>query len=130
MENKAPSRKAAFLVLLVFLLGIAIGGLADHFWGGRVWRVHAGPRGRDRIVSQLTRDLDLSPAQQKQLAAIIDDTRARFQALREPLRPQEDAIRQQGRDRIRAILTPEQLPKFEESLHRIDEERKKSQERQ
>jgi Spy/CpxP family protein refolding chaperone len=130
MENKATGRKAAFLVLLVFLLGIAIGGLADHFWGGRVWRVHAGPRGRDRIFSQLTHDLDLSPAQQKQLATIIDDTRARFQALREPLRPQEEVIRQQSRDRIRAILTPEQLPKFEESLHRIDEERKKSQEKQ
>ena len=29
-----------------------------------------------------------------------------------------------ARDRIRAVLTPEQLPKFEEFLRKMDEERK------
>jgi len=45
--------------------------------------------------------------------------------LYEPVRAQADLVRQQGRENIRAILTPEQRPKFEEVLRRIDEERKK-----
>ncbi len=31
----------------------------------------------------------------------------------------------QGRNQIRQILTPEQLPKFEEYLRKLDEERRK-----
>jgi Spy/CpxP family protein refolding chaperone len=45
-----------------------------------------------------------------------------------PADAQRDALRQQGRTRIRAILTPEQKPKFEEFMHNLDEERKKSKE--
>jgi Spy/CpxP family protein refolding chaperone len=37
-----------------------------------------------------------------------------------------DQARQKGRDQIRAILTPEQKPKFEEFLRRLDEERKRN----
>ena len=37
-----------------------------------------------------------------------------------------DQERQKSRDQTRAILTPEQLPKFEEFLNRMDEERKKN----
>jgi Spy/CpxP family protein refolding chaperone len=43
----------------------------------------------------------------------------------EQVAPQMDAIRKEGRDQIRAILTPEQLPKFEEKLRQMDEDRKK-----
>ena len=37
-----------------------------------------------------------------------------------------DQARQKGRDQIRAFLTPEQKPKFEEFLKRMDEERKQN----
>jgi Spy/CpxP family protein refolding chaperone len=37
-----------------------------------------------------------------------------------------EQARQKGRDQIRAILTPEQKPKFEEFLKRMDEERKRN----
>jgi Spy/CpxP family protein refolding chaperone len=37
-----------------------------------------------------------------------------------------DQERQKSRDQMRAILTPEQLPKFEDFLKRLDEERKKN----
>jgi len=39
---------------------------------------------------------------------------------------QLDAVRQKGRAEVRAILTSEQLPKFEEFLKRMDEERKRN----
>jgi Spy/CpxP family protein refolding chaperone len=37
-----------------------------------------------------------------------------------------DQQRQKSRDQIRALLTPEQKPKLEEFLKRLDEERKRN----
>ncbi len=45
-------------------------------------------------------------------------------AIRDQTDLQIEHIRQKGRDQIRATLTPEQTPKFEEFLKRLDEERK------
>ncbi len=58
---------------------------------------------------------------------------ARQAAVSEPTpflrRAQSEQVRKQGREQIRAILTPEQRPKFEEFLRKLDEERKKRSER-
>jgi Spy/CpxP family protein refolding chaperone len=35
-------------------------------------------------------------------------------------------VREKGRAQVRTILTPEQLPKFEAFLKRMDEERKRN----
>jgi len=39
---------------------------------------------------------------------------------------QIEQLRQKGREQIRAILTTEQKPKFEEFLQKLDEERKRN----
>jgi Spy/CpxP family protein refolding chaperone len=75
----------------------------------------------------LTRDLQLTPDQQKQLGSIVDDTRAQWRTLYTTIEPRHEQIREQSRDRIRAILTPDQKPKFEDFMHRIDEQRKKDE---
>jgi hypothetical protein len=43
--------------------------------------------------------------------------------------PQYDAIRQDTRNQIRAILQPDQVKRFEDLAHHWDEERKKRLER-
>ena len=127
MDAKRTNRKAVVLVLAVFVLGILLGALATYMAGGRVWagREGHGLRGRARLMEQLTQDLALTAEQQKQLDAILAETRQKYEVLYEPVRAQADLVRQQGRENIRTILTPEQRPKFEEVLRRIDEERKK-----
>jgi Spy/CpxP family protein refolding chaperone len=133
MEATSPSktrREAALLVFVVFLLGLLVGSVGNHLWGERVWgRQEMGtrpsPPSRQQVVNDLTRELQLTPDQQKQLGPIIDDTRAQVRALYTPLDAQHEQIRQQGRARIRAILTPEQQPKFDQFMQRIDEQRKK-----
>ena len=85
------------------------------------------PIARDQLIGQLTSQLSLKPDQQKQLTSIVDDTRAQWRNLYAPLEPQHEQIRQQGRERIRAILTPEQRTKFEEFMQRLDEQRKRDQ---
>ncbi len=127
MENKTPSRRAVVLVVVLFLLGIAIGAFGMYALGERVWGDSINYHDHNRFEKQLTYDLRLTSDQQKQLETIIDDTRAKFHALYEPLRPQRDQIRQESRDRIRAILTPEQRPKFEEFLRHLDDQHKKEE---
>jgi Spy/CpxP family protein refolding chaperone len=79
------------------------------------------------VVADFTRELSLTSDQQRQLASVVDETRAKWRALYAPLDEQHELIRQQGREKIRAFLTPEQRPKFEEFLKRLDEQRKKDQ---
>lgn len=129
MDNTKKRGEAAVLVLVVFLLGALLGGVGNHVWGERVWgkqTINTQPT-RNEIVGELTRDLQLTPDQQKQLGSIVDDTRAQWRTLYTTIEPQHEQIRQQSRDRIRAILTPDQKPKFEEFMHRIDEQRKKDE---
>jgi Spy/CpxP family protein refolding chaperone len=127
MENTKKRSEAAVLVLVVFLLGALLGGLGNHLWGERVWGKQApvGPPTKTQIIADLTQQLELTPDQQKQLTGIVDDTRAQWRTLYSTIEPQHEQIRQQSRDRIRAILTPEQKPKFEDFVHHLDEQRKK-----
>jgi Spy/CpxP family protein refolding chaperone len=127
MESTNTSRtrrEAAILVFVVFLLGLLVGGVGNHLWGERVWGKQGAPRqgppSRAQIVNDFTRELQLTTDQQQKIGAIIDDMRAQAGA-------QHEKLRQQGRDRIRAVLTAEQLPKFEQFMQRIDEQRKKDQ---
>ena len=85
--------------------------------------------GPGRFVEQLTQELALTPAQQQQLNSILEDTRKKYEATYTTIRPQMEQTRQEGRGRIRSILTPEQLPKFEDYLRKMDEERKNRERR-
>jgi Spy/CpxP family protein refolding chaperone len=126
------NRRAIVLVVGVLWLGIALGAVGTYAAFG--WRTAAGPQrppgpgkgpgGQARAIEQLTREVGLTPQQQEQLKAILEESKARYDALFEQMRPQLEEIRQQGRQKIRAILAPEQLPKFEEHVRRNDEQRK------
>jgi len=74
-------------------------------------------------VTRLTQELNLTAEQQTQLTGILRDTQARFEALRQAMNPRFDEARQQSRNRMRQIVTPEQRPILEEFLRRRDERR-------
>lgn len=129
MDTKLTNRKAIGLVLLVFVLGIGLGGLGTYVVGARVWgarpEVHTQSGRRARMVGQLTQELSLTADQQQQLNAILADMQVKYAEIHKQIAPQTEQVRQEGRQRIRAILTPEQMPKYEDFLRRLDEERKK-----
>lgn len=117
------NRKAYFLVLAIFLLGVLVGGLGGYSWAQRV-SAGAYPAKHTSHLERLTLELSLTPAQQEQVRAILNHTKAQFDATYDSIRPQMDSIRQQGRRSIRAVLAQDQLPRFEEYLRKIDEERR------
>jgi Spy/CpxP family protein refolding chaperone len=130
MDGNATSRKAAVWVGLVFLLGTALGGLLGYSFAHRSYAAGVAPVGdaakRAHKVEELTRTANLNAEQQKQLDGIVADIQAQMKSIRKTTDPQIDEVRQKGRERIRAILTTEQKPKFEEFVRKLDEERKRN----
>ena len=128
MDANQGNRKAILLVFVLFVLGVALGSVGTYLVTTRVQA--ARPRASlahnyAGTVAMFTHDLSLSPDQEKQLEAIFNDMRDHYQTLHQKLDPEYEQVRQQGRDRIRQILTPEQRPKFEDMLRQIDEDRRR-----
>ena len=128
MEGNSGNRKAILLVLVVFVLGIALGGVGIYVVTARVQaaRAQAIAHNPDHMA-MFTRDLNLTPEQQTQIQAIISDTRAHYAELHDKFDPEYERVRHEGRQRIREVLTAEQRPKFEDLLRQIDEERRRRQ---
>lgn len=119
------NRRAFVYLLVVFLLGLALGSLGT-FWAWKSGQLRAwwGSRYSTRSpVEWLNRELNLTAEQQKQLEGILDETAAGYRDIRERVGPEYEQVRRAGREKIRAILTPEQRAKFEELVRAIDEKR-------
>jgi Spy/CpxP family protein refolding chaperone len=133
MESNKTKREAAVLVLVVFVLGLLLGVAGNHVWGERVWgRVNFSQDvhpSRNQVIDDLTHKLELTPEQQTKLASIVDDTRSKWDALYAPLEPEKERIRLEGRQRIRALLTPDQQKKYDVFTQHLDEQRKKPEPR-
>jgi hypothetical protein len=123
--------KAAALVFCVFLTGAVVGGLAVHVFGDRIWSTRASnPNSmatRDELLQQLSQQLDLTPDQRTQIKAAMDQTTSDWHRIYLTVDPQLEQARQQGRQRIRAVLTPDQLPRFEAFIRHLDEQRAKAE---
>lgn len=130
MNGTTARRKAALWVGAVFLLGATLGGVLGFLFAHRP--VNAAnpplsePERRARRVEQLTHELALSPQQAQQLDSILLQRHTETKAIHDQTDAQLEQVRQKGRAQLRAILTPEQLPKFEDFLKRMDEERKRN----
>jgi Spy/CpxP family protein refolding chaperone len=131
MDNTKTRREAAVLVIVVFLLGVLLGGVGNHVWGDRVWgNKQPNPkayRPKNQVIAEFTRELALSADQQQKLGAIIDETRSQWNALYAPLELQHEKIRQASRAEMRAMLTPDQQVKFDAFMQRLDEQRKQDE---
>jgi len=131
MEFSPANRKALGLIFLVLALGIGLGAVGEVFVNQRVLArpqvqvQNQTGRAPVRAVPRLTKELNLTPDQEKQLSSILTEMQDRFDGVRQQMNPQFDQIREQGRDQIRQILTPDQRPKFEDFLQRAAEDRRK-----
>ena len=101
------TRRAYLYFIITFLLGIIVGGAGVLFYGWYGGHWHRGFE-KQRIVRRLSRELQLTDAQVKQLDQIVGDSMKRFMELRKQVDPQFDAAREETNNRIRQILSPEQ----------------------
>ena len=129
MSEISATRKAALWVGVVFLLGAALGGMIGYGFAHRSVSAASTPlpepARRAHRVEQLTQLLNLTSTQSQQVDVILMQKHAEAKAIHDRTDAQLEQAHQKGREQIRAILTPEQKPKFEEFLKRLDEERKR-----
>jgi len=119
--------KAIVSVILIFLLGGMAGALVMHAVDRqKIEGIMKGEPGatREFIVARLSRELNLDQAQLAQLRVIVRETHAEMKVVRRQVRPQMEEILKRSQDRVRAMLHPEQLEKFNKTI----EERKKRHE--
>ena len=128
MNETPATRKAAIWVVIVFLLGVVGGGMLGYGYAHHSVSAASAPppepERRARRVADLTEKLSLTPVQAKQLDAILLKWHGQVKAIHDQSDAQMEQLRQKGRDEVRAILTPDQKPKFEEFLQKLDAERK------
>ncbi|HXO41277.1 MAG TPA: hypothetical protein VN999_07515 [Thermoanaerobaculia bacterium] len=113
-------------VVALFLVGVVVGALgAELVRLHHPWGLAAGPHGpgagslghlgmgHRMMAAELTRRLDLTADQQRQIEPILAETHREAQAIWREVRPRVLAVIEQGENRIAQILTPRQRQEFE-----------------
>jgi hypothetical protein len=115
-----PTRAAALYLAIVFVAGGLFGFMAHGLYRQQTAQAEIRPpdpkQFRERYLDKLERELSLGPDQKTQVAAILDQTGTRFRELRDRMDPEFAAIRQQQRQQIRELLSPEQQGKYQKML--------------
>jgi hypothetical protein len=105
---------AALLSLLLFLSGVAVGVLAHRYYAATVVSAKTAADFRERYVSEMQSRLKLTQTQVDQLETILDETKAQYKAVRDQYHPAMLKIRSEQISRVKAILTPQQVPVYEQ----------------
>lgn len=139
MESSTNSRsKARLIVVSVFVIGFAAGALSLNLYQQMTSsRNKGGPRGgAEFLIKRMNEEVGLASDQQEQIKKILDETGEKYREIRKEMdpaiknfEPRFNAVREESRDRIRALLTPAQLPKYEEMVQKRDKMREHERER-
>ncbi|HKQ06063.1 MAG TPA: hypothetical protein VJ464_13085 [Blastocatellia bacterium] len=138
MESKTSSQaKARLVIAAVFVIGFAAGALSLNLYQKFTSNAPEKVDPHDRaggIIQRIDEKVSLSEAQKTQIRQILDNNREKYAEIRKetdpllkPFEPKFDALRQQTRNEIRAVLTESQLPKVEEMFKEKDRERERMQ---
>ena len=132
--NSETRQKARLWLGLVFILGAAIGGVFGYSFGHRSYAATQAPAAtlseperRAKRVAEMTKEVGLTPEQSTQMDQIIHQAHDEIKAIHEKTDADVDVVRQKTREQMRSLLTPEQKPKFEAWIQRMDLEKKKQQ---
>ncbi len=133
-----PKSKLSAIIslLLVFLSGVLVGGVSYRLYTVSTVSTETRPSGspppredpevvRTRIVNDMRDRLGLDADQVHKLNKIYDQTRAQFDELHRKANSETRQLWDEQTASIKAILRPDQLPKYEELRRQRDEERKK-----
>ena len=132
-SNSINKTKARLIVLAIFLIGFLAGGFSMSLYrtatgspdGER--KMRGGPP-QAHILEKMEKKLSLTAEQHEKVKAILDETFTQYDQIRKDIDPRIHVIRQQSRERIRALLTEEQKPKYEELVAESDAKRERMKE--
>ncbi len=120
---------ALLLAALLFACGAAVGALGNHLYETKVSAKNAqdmiarnAEDYRQRYLNEMQTKLNLTAAQLNHLQDILDDTKAKVKAVRDSYHPAMLKIKFDQISRVKSILTPEQIPAYEQLV--ADHERR------
>jgi len=116
-------RKAHLIIFTAFVLGVAAGASGQYLLSQQSPSRPASTA--TGVADELTRILKLDQTQRLQVIEVLGECQKKNQDLKDQTRPQFQAIRENGRNRIRALLAPEQLALYNEWVRDLDAKREK-----
>jgi hypothetical protein len=122
--------KAALFALLLFALGAAAGALGHRYYAATVVSAKTAEDFRHRYVSEMQTKLSLNQHQVDQLQLILDDTKAKFRAARESHHLEMVKIKDDQIARVNAILSPDQVKRYQEMVSEREQRAKEQDERE
>ena len=133
--NPDIRKKAAIWLALVFVIGTATGGVFGYSLARRSYAatktvMPSEAERRAKKLAEMTQSIGLTSEQAQKADGIIKDAQTEIRGIHDKSDSEVDVVRMRTRQEMRAFLTPEQLPKFEQYIQRLDEERKKQKELQ
>src|SRR6202142_2246718 len=104
MDTKQANRKAIAWLVVVFVLGIALGVLGSYVVTTRVFARtaddHSPAAQRAHYIDRLDHELNLTSDEQKQIDGVLTGVQARYNTIHQSVVPQYDQTRQDGRAQI------------------------------
>jgi Spy/CpxP family protein refolding chaperone len=130
MINPQTRRQARIWLGIVFLLGAGIGvafgyAFAHKSYASMMGPTMSEPERRAKRVAEMAKEIGLTPEQTQKLDATILSAHEEMKGVRQKSDADVEVIRQKARVQMREFLTPEQKPKFEEFIRKLDEQRKR-----
>jgi hypothetical protein len=113
---------AALFAILLFCAGAAVGALGHRYYAASVVNAKGAEDFRHHYISEMQSRLSLTPAQVSQLETILDETKAQYKAVRDSYHPAMVKIKHEQISRVKAMLTPQQVPIYEQMV--ADHERR------
>lgn len=119
----------ALYVGLIFASGVVLGVFGHSLYAVTTVRSNPNPRPEDvrkKTLAEMQNRMKLSDEQVSKINSIYDETRARVHEVHEKYKPQMDAITKDQRDKVRSILSPDQVSEYEKMLKERDEHQKQN----
>ncbi len=114
------TRRVYLYFAVTFVLGTILGAAGVYYYGWSSGHWHHSFN-RERAVARLKNKLHLDEQQEQQVRQIFDEGAEKIRDLQNQTAPQFQALREETRNRIRAILNSDQAKKFDELVKEIDE---------
>jgi Spy/CpxP family protein refolding chaperone len=121
---------AAVMAVLLFCCGAAVGALGHRYYTAREVNAKSAEDFRHRYVSEMHSKLNLTSSQVTQLETILDETKAKFKAVKDSYRPAMLEIKKEQVSRVKSILKPQQIPIYERLVAEREQRMKEQEERE
>lgn len=121
---------AVVVAVLLFCFGAAVGALGHRYYASTEVNAKSAEDFRHRYVSEMRSKLSLTSNQVAQLETILDETKAKFKAVKDSYRPAMLEIKKEQVSRVKSVLTSQQIPIYERLVAEREQRMKQQEERE